>query len=103
MTPRGLEEGDSTGNVGDSSDRGPTSHAQKGPEKTGPRAIGVQGVTLSRAREEIAAIYALRVELDMCGDARGSSLARKLASHLRNRAAIWYPMHQRRQLGAASA
>jgi len=43
----------------------------------------VQAVTLSRAREQIAWLDALRVELEVRGDARGAAIARRLGSHLR--------------------
>ena len=61
------------------------------PSGCNPRAIGVQGVTLSRALAEIAAVDALRVELDVRGDLHGSALARKLGTHLRDAVGVVAP------------
>ena len=72
-------------NTGDCSDSARTSHAYEGPENAAPRRIGVQGVTLSRARERIAWLDALRVELELQGDERGAAMTRRLASHFRAR------------------
>lgn len=87
MTPRGLEERGGHGNTGDCSEPTGTSHASEGPENAGVRRIGVQDVTLSRVREQIAWLDALRVELEVQGDDRGAATARKLLSHLRSKAA----------------
>lgn len=44
----------------------------------------MQPVTLSRVRDQIAWLDALRVELDTRGDAPGAAMARRLATHLRS-------------------